>query len=302
MDHEYRPVNHRIRPRRSVLYVPGSNPRALEKARSLPADALILDLEDAVAPNAKARAREQVADAVRAGGYRPREVVIRVNAYDTEWWHADLTAAVTSGADAMLVPKVETADQVSKFGDLMAINGAPTDMRLWVMAETPLSIQNIDAIAVADPRLTVIVMGTSDLAMALRLPCDPQRLGLRSALSACVLAARAHGLDILDGVHGDLADASGFLASCEHGKKLGFDGKTLIHPRQIDAANTVFGVSADDVADARQVIAAWEAATARGLGIAVLNGRMIENLHADEARRVLALAVASSDADNADDG
>lgn len=291
-------MNHRTRPRRSVLYVPGSNERALEKARTLPADALILDLEDAVAPNAKVRAREQVADAVGAGGYDAREVVIRVNAYGTEWWHEDLVAAVGSGADAMLVPKVESADQVSKFGDLMAINGAPDDMRLWVMAETPLCIQNIDAIVVADPRLTVIVMGTSDLATALRLPRDPERLGLRNALSACVLAARAHGLDILDGVHGDLADAGGFLTSCEQGKKLGFDGKTLIHPRQIDAANTVFGVSADDVADATQVIAAWEAATAQGLGIAVLNGQMIENLHADDARRVLALAAAIGAADD----
>ena len=281
-----------IRPRRSALFMPGSNPRALEKARTLPADSLILDLEDAVAPDAKETARRLVVDAVAAGGFGWREVVVRVNGYGTEWWDADMKAAVTSGADAMLVPKVASADQVSKFGDLMAINGAPDDMQLWVMAETPEAIQNIDSIASADPRLGVIVMGTSDLGKALRLPPDPDRTGLQHALSACVLAARAHGLDILDGVFGDLTDADGFARSCDQGKKLGFDGKTLIHPGQIDTANEVFGVSNADVARATAVVRAWEAAAADGRGIAVLDGRMIENLHAAEARRVLALAAA----------
>ena len=288
-------MSKKIRPRRSVLYMPGANSRALDKARSLPADAIVLDLEDAVAPAAKPRAREQVRAAVSAGGYGHREVVIRVNAYGTEWWHEDLLMAISCGADAMLVPKVESADQVSKFGDLMTINAAPDDMALWIMAETPLSIRNIDAIAVADPRLAAIVMGTSDLATALRLPPDSQRLGLQHALSACILAARSYGIDILDGVHGNLADTDGLSSACAQGKMLGFDGKTLIHPSQIDTANTVFGVSADEIAAAKEVIASWNAATAAGLGIAVVDGQMIENLHADAARRGLALADAIAD-------
>jgi len=281
-----------VRPRRSALFMPGSNPRALEKARTLAADTLILDLEDAVAPDTKADARRLVTDAVAAGGFGRREIVIRVNAYGTQWWDADMKAVATSGADAMLVPKVDSADQVSKFGDLLTINGAPDDMQLWIMAETPQAIRNIDSIAAADPRIGVIVMGTSDLGKALRLPPDPERTGLQLALGACVLAARAHGLDILDGVFGDLADAGGFARSCEQGKKLGFDGKTLIHPGQIDTANEVFGVSDADAARAAEVVRAWEDAAAQGRGIAVLDGEMIENLHADAARRLLDLATA----------
>jgi len=285
-------MTERIRPRRSALFMPGANPRALEKARALPADTLILDLEDAVAPEAKDAARARVVDAVQAGGYGRREVVIRVNAYGTPWWDADMKATATSGADAMLVPKVNSADQVSKFGDLMTINGAPDGMQLWVMAETPDAILNIRAIATADPRLAVIVMGTSDLANALRLPADPDRTGLQLALGTCLLAARAHGIDILDGVFGDLTDAEAFARSCDQGKRLGFDGKTLIHPAQIDTANAIFGVSGDEAARAAEVLRAWEAAAAGGSGIAVLDGQMIENLHADAARRTLALAAA----------
>jgi len=281
-----------IRPRRSVLFMPGSNPRALEKARQLAADALIFDLEDAVAPDAKAAARERAVAAIAAGGFGRRELVLRVNAYGTPWWDADMKAACLSGANAMLVPKVDSADQVSKFGDLLTINGAPDKMELWIMAETPDAIQNIDAIAAADPRLSVIVMGTSDLGKALRLPTDPDRTGLRYAMGACLLAARAHGLDILDGVFGDLNDADGFARACEQGRKLGFDGKTLIHPGQIDAANEAFGVSATDAAHATEIVAAWETAVSTGQGIAVLDGRMIENLHAEAARRVLELAAA----------
>ncbi len=281
-----------IRPRRSALFMPGSNPRALDKARSLPADAVILDLEDAVAPEAKAEARGRVVAEVAAGGFGERETIVRVNAYGTEWWDADMKAVATSGADAMLVPKVDSADQVSKFGDLMTINGAPDDMQLWIMAETPDAILNINAIAVADPRLTVIVMGTSDLGKALRLPAAPDRPGLQFALGACVLAARARGLDILDGVFGDLTDADGFARACEQGKRLGFDGKTLIHPGQIATANDVFGVSDEDAVRAAEIVRAWENAAAQGSGIAVLDGQMIENLHADAARRVLDLAAA----------
>jgi citrate lyase subunit beta/citryl-CoA lyase len=283
-------MNNMIRPRRSALFMPGSNQRALAKARTLAADTIIMDLEDAVAPDAKDEARRLVVAALAEGGYGPRETVVRVNGYGTQWWDADMKAAVTSGADAMLVPKVDSADQVSKFGDLMTINGAPDDMELWIMAETPQSIQNIDAIVTADPRLRVIVMGTSDLGKALRLPPDPDRTGLQLAFGACILAARAHGLDILDGVFGDLTDAEGFARACAQGKKLGFDGKTLIHPGQIDAANEVFGVSGAEAERAAMIVRAWEAAEQQGRGIAVLDGQMIENLHADEARRVLALA------------
>lgn len=272
--------------------MPGSNRRALDKGRELPADVIIMDLEDSVAPDAKEAARNNVVAAVSAGGYGAREVVIRINGYGTPWWKDDLVAVATSGADAMLTPKISGADLLSKLGDLLAINGAPDDMRLWSMAETPEAILKINSIAAADPRLEVLVMGTSDLAKELRIPSDPDRIGLLPALTACILAARAHGLDILDGVFGDLTDGDGFSGSCEQGRKLGFDGKTLIHPGQIDTANRVFGVSDDDAAYAAEVIEAWETAAAQGSGIAVLNGRMIENLHAEAARRVLALNAA----------
>jgi len=285
----------RTRPRRTALYMPGSNHRALEKARELDVDVVIMDLEDAVAPDAKVAARDNIIEAVAAGGYGHREIVIRINGYGSPWWKDDLVAVATSGADAMLAPKIEGADLLSKLGDLLAINGAPDSMRLWTMAETPTAIQKINSIANADPRLEVIVMGTSDLAKALRIPPDPDRIGLLPSLTASILAARARGLDILDGVFGDLNDEEGFTSSCEQGRKLGFDGKTLIHPGQIEAANRVFGVSEKDVAEAAQIIEAWEAAAAQGSGIAVVNGRMIENLHAEDARRVLALSAAISE-------
>ncbi len=284
-----------IKPRRSALYMPGSNQRALDKARELPVDIVIMDLEDSVAPDAKETARANVVAAVAAGGYGHREIVIRINGYGTPWWKDDRVAVATSGAQAMLAPKISGADLLSKLGDLLAINGAPNDMRLWAMAETPTAILNIDSIASADPRLQTIVMGTSDLARELRIPVDPDRTGLLPALTASILAARAHGLDILDGVFGDLIDDDGFAGSCEQGRKLGFDGKTLIHPRQIEAANRIFGVSEVDVAYATEIIAAWEAAAAQGSGIAVVNDRMVENLHAEDARRVLALNAAIID-------
>ena len=275
--------------RRSALFMPGSNRRALDKARELAVDVVIMDLEDAVAPDAKEQARANIIEAVAAGGYGHREIVIRINGYGSPWWKEDLVAVATSGADAMLAPKINGADLLSKLGDLLAINGAPDSMRLWAMAETPTAILKINSIANADPRLEVIVMGTSDLAKALRIPPDPDRIGLLPALTAGILAARAHGLDILDGVFADLADHDGFTRSCEQGRKLGFDGKTLIHPGQIEAANRLFGVSEDDLAAAVEIIAAWEAAAAQGSGIAVVNGRMIENLHAEDARRVVEL-------------
>lgn len=286
------PASDAIRPRRSVLYMPGSNGRALEKARGLPADGLIMDLEDSVAPDAKVTARANVIAALKAGGYGERELVIRINALHTPWGKDDLIAAAMAGADAVLVPKIDDAAELNKVVDLLEINGAPKNLRVWAMAETPMAMININAIARADARLGVLVMGTNDLAKALRIPADGHDGGMLAALSACVLAARAYGIDILDGVHTDLADAEGFRQSCEKAKRLGFDGKTVIHPRQIETANQVFGVSEAQLAHAAEVIAAWDAAADQGKGIAVVNGQMVEKLHADEARRILALNAA----------
>ena len=283
-----------IKPRRSVLYMPGSNKRALEKARTLPADALIMDLEDSVAPDAKTTARENVIAAIQANDYGDRELVIRINALHTPWGKEDLIAAATASADAVLVPKIDDAAELNKVVDLLQINGAPKHLKVWAMAETPLAMININSIARADARLSVLVMGTSDLAKALRIPADRDRSGLRAALSACVLAARAYGIDILDGVHTDLADSDGFQKACEQARILGFDGKTLIHPSQIEVANTIFGVAEEQLAHASEIIAAWDAAAAQGLGIAVLNGQMIEKLHADQARRLRALNAATN--------
>lgn len=281
-----------IRPRRSVLYMPGSNARALDKARGLPADGLILDLEDAVAPEQKRLAREQVLDALGTGGYGSRELVVRVNGPDTPWGTDDLRALAGANADALLLPKVDNADTVAFCREQLAHAGAPDDLPLWIMAETPAGILNIRDIVASDPGLAVIVMGTSDLAKALRLPPDPERQGLKAALGRCLLAARAEGLDILDGVFGDLNAPESFLESCRQGRSLGFDGKTLIHPRQIEAANEVFGVSGPEVDQAQRIIAAWEKAAAGGLGIAVVDGQMIEQLHVDAARRLVALHAA----------
>ncbi|MDJ0927101.1 MAG: CoA ester lyase [Gammaproteobacteria bacterium] len=281
-----------IRPRRSVLYMPGANTRALEKARELPVDGVIMDLEDAVAPDAKCAARRNVVDALAAGGYGRRELVVRVNGHDTPWFEDDLAATAGSPAHAVLLPKISAPDQVARAAATLRAHGAPDSLDLWIMAETAAGILAMDDIAVADPAIRVVVMGTADLAKELRLEADAARTGLLPALSHCVLAARAHGLDILDGVFVDLADPAAFRKSCEQGKALGFDGKTLVHPAQIDAANAVFGVSAEAVERAREIVAAWEAAAAEGRGIVVLNGRMLEQLHADAARRTLALAAA----------
>jgi citrate lyase subunit beta/citryl-CoA lyase len=272
--------------------MPGSNTRALDKARTLPVDGVIMDLEDAVAPEAKTAARDQVLAAITAGGYNHRELVIRVNGAGTAWGKDDLAAAATSGADAVLLPKVEGPQQLDEAVAQLIGYGAPDTLNIWVMAETAAGILAIDEIAAATSRLAVIVMGTADLSKQLRIKSTPGRLGLLAALSRCVLAARAQGLDILDGVHTDLSDAGSFKNTCEQGKALGFDGKTLIHPRQIEMANRVFGVTEAEVAQAAEVIDAWNAATADGRGIAVLNGQMIEKLHAHDARRVLALHTA----------
>lgn len=282
----------KIRPRRSVLYMPGANARALEKARGLAADGLILDMEDAVSPEAKDLARRQIIEAVKQGGYGPREVVVRVNGLNTPWGVDDVAAVSNIGADAILFPKVESPEQVHAAVTALDEAGAPADLPLWMMAETPRGILNIDAIAGCHPRLAVIVMGTSDLAKEMRVRHTPERSGFIAALSLCVMAARAHGLDILDGVYLDLGDETGFHAACEQGRDLGFDGKTLIHPKQLQAANEVFAPAAKDVENARIIIEAWEQARAEGKGVAVVNGRLVENLHVEEARRNLAVAEA----------
>lgn len=279
-----------IRPRRSALYLPGSNQRALEKSKTLSIDAVILDLEDAVAPDQKIAARDQVAAAVKAGGFGNREVVIRINALSTAWGRDDLVAAAAAQPAAICVPKMESAEQVSEVAAALDACSASENIGIWAMLETPLGILNAAQIAAAHSRMKVLVMGTSDLAKDLRVPHTPDRLGFIASLGLCVLAARAYGLDILDGVHLDLSGGDEFHATCEQGRQLGFDGKTLIHPNQIAAANEIFGPSTEAVEHAKKIIAAWEEAEREGKGVAVLDGKLVENLHAAEARRVLAIA------------
>jgi len=277
------------RPRRSVLYMPGSNARALEKGRTLPADGLILDLEDAVAADAKALARRQVVEAMTAGGYGSREVVVRINGLDTPWGKDDLAAVVGTGADAVLVPKVESAAMVHAVESALADAGA-ADMAIWCMMETPLGMLHAEAVAAAGPRVACLVMGTSDLAKDLHAQHTPDRLPFLTGLGLCLLAARAHGLAILDGVHLDLADDAGFAAACRQGLELGFDGKTLIHPKTIEVANQVFAPSAAEVEWSRKIIAAHAEATAEGKGVVLVEGKLIENLHVENAHRLVALA------------
>ena len=273
-----------VRPRRSVLFMPGSNARALDKARTLPADALVLDLEDAVAPDMKAQARAQVVAAVRAGGYGRREIVVRVNALGTPWGRDDLAAAAEAGADAVLLPKVESAETVTAVTAVLGAGPA-----VWCMLETPRGILNASSIATASPRVAALVMGTSDLTKDLHARATRERVPLLTSLQLCVLAARAAGITALDGVHLDLDDDAGFAAACRQAADFGFDGKTLIHPKQVATANEVFAPAAGDVDWARRVITAHADAVAGGRGVVVLDGRLIENLHVDDSRRVLAL-------------
>jgi citrate lyase subunit beta/citryl-CoA lyase len=276
-----------IRPRRSVLYMPGANARALEKARGLPADAVILDLEDAVAPDAKADARARVTEAVKARGFGPREVVIRINAMETPWGRDDLEAAVAAGPDAILIPKVSRPDDiVSAAGALAA---GPAETRIWAMMETPAAILNAQEIAAAGHRLSCLVMGTNDLLKETRARPDAGRLALVPWLAACVLAARANGLDVLDGVYNDFNDEAGFRAECEQGRTLGMDGKTLIHPAQIKPCNAVFSPSEAEVERSRAIIAAFERPENAGQGVITVDGRMVERLHLDMARRTVAI-------------
>ena len=280
------------RPRRSMLYMPGSNARALEKGRSLAADALILDLEDAVAPNAKELARTQVTDAVKAGGYGAREIVVRINGLDSTWGHDDLTAVAACGADAILLPKVESAAMVHDLEMQMVGVGAPDGMGIMCMMETPLAMLHAEEVAGASARVSALIMGTSDLVKELQASHTDARLPVLTSLGLCLLAARAFGLAILDGVHLDLADDEGFAEACVQGLELGFDGKTLIHPKTIAKANEVFSPSPGEVAFSHRIIAAHAEAAAQGRGVVLVDGRLIENLHVENAQRLVALAQA----------
>jgi citrate lyase subunit beta / citryl-CoA lyase len=275
-----------MRPRRSVLYMPGANERALEKAKSLPADALILDLEDAVAPDAKVAARERVCAAV--GSYGEREVTIRVNGAGTPWHADDLRATGEAGPSAVVVPKVGSAGEVHAIEEALA--HAPDHTAIWAMIETPVAVLDCAAIAAASERLTVLVLGTNDLAREMVAAQVPGRGPLLGPLSMCVLAARATGRVILDGVFNDVRDAEGFAAECRQGRDFGFDGKTLIHPAQVGPCNEIFAPSEDEVTHAHRVIAAFEQARREGRGVATVDGRMIENLHVANAERTLAMA------------
>jgi len=283
-----------IRPRRSLLYMPGSNPRALDKARTLPADGLILDMEDSVAPDSKQLAREQIVAALAEGGYGHRELMVRINALSTDWGLDDISAICNAATlpDAVLIPKLSTATEVREAIVAFEAAGCPDSVDMWIMAETPLCILNIGEVAAAHPRLKGMVLGTSDLSKDTRVRHTPDRLGFIAALNLCVYAARAHGLDIIDGVQLDLEDEALLASSCAQGRDLGFDGKSLIHPKQIEAANTAFAPTAEEISRAGDIIAAFEEAQSQGKGVVVVNGRLVENLHVEEAKRQLALAEA----------
>jgi citrate lyase subunit beta/citryl-CoA lyase len=285
-----------IRPRRSVLYMPGSNARAIEKAKSLAVDGIIIDLEDAVAPDAKEAARTQVAQAVQAGGFGHREVMIRLNAIDTPWFAPDFDAAIAARPDAILVPKISTSTQIEMIGTRLLDTHADHHVRLWAMIETPTALFNIRALAAeaedSESRLAGFVIGTNDLAKETRARLVPGRAPMLPWLASCVLAAHAYGIDVLDGVYNDIADAEGFAAECVQGRDMGFDGKTLIHPSQVEPCNAIFSPSAEETAQAREIIAAFDLPANRGKGVVQIGGRMVERMHADIARRTVAIAEA----------
>jgi citrate lyase beta subunit len=285
-------MSNAVRPRRSVLYMPGANTRALEKARTLPADVLIFDLEDAVAPDAKETARANVVAAAASKAYGKREIVIRCNGLGTGWGKDDVAAIAHSGADAILVPKVESPADVAAIVALLEKAGAHGTMAVWAMIETPRAFLGAAAIAGAHKRLTLFVMGTNDLVKDMRARHTPLRLPMLTALGLGMLAARAHGLTILDGVYNDIQDTDGFRAVCQQGLEMGFDGKTLIHPTQVEPCNEIFAPSAAELTQAEKIVAAFKEAQAAGKGVVTVDGRMIENLHVEQAERALALASA----------
>jgi citrate lyase subunit beta / citryl-CoA lyase len=281
-----------LRPRRSVLYMPGANERALTKAEGLPADALILDLEDAVAPDAKAEARDRVCEAAASDRYGRREVTIRINGAGTPWHDDDLRAVAAAGPAAVVVPKVDSAEAVHAIDKALEAGGAPDHTAVWAMIETPIAMLHAEEVSRASERLTVLVMGTNDLAKELQAEHVPGRQPLLTGLGLSLLAARATGKVILDGVFNDIKDAEGFEAECVQGRQMGFDGKTLIHPSQLEPCNRVFAPTDDEVERSRRIIEAFEQAEAEGRGVVTVDGRMIENLHVDQARRTLAVSAA----------
>lgn len=281
-----------MQPRRSLLFMPGHNVRAIQKAQTLPTDVVIIDLEDAVAPETKPEARTTAQAEITSGDFGAREVAVRINSPDTDWHTDDLAAFSATSIAAIVVPKVETHSQVRDIGVAMDRLGYPASVGLWLMAETPAGILNARGYCRAHPRVQALLVGTSDLAKCLRTPATESRIGLLHALSQAVLVAREAGIDVIDGVSLKLDDPEGFEAECIQGHELGFDGKTLIHPSQIATANQVFAPSDASVAHASAIVAAWTAARARGEGVCVLDGRLVENLHVDEANRTLAMAKA----------
>ena len=280
-----------VRPRRSALYMPGANARALEKGRSLPADALIMDLEDGVLPDAKVEARDRVVSSLAEGGYGSREIVVRVNCIGTPWFEDDLAAVAGSSADAAMLPKVEDPATVARAAAALEAAGAPAGMGIWCMLETPRGILDARLIAGAHPRMAALTLGTADLSKALQADLHaPDRLPLLTSIGLCVLAAREAGLAVLDAPHFDLSDDDGFERSCQQGKSFGFDGKSLLHPKTIAVANAVFGPSEADIEWARRISIAWREAAADGKGVTLVDGKLIEALHVEEAERTLALA------------
>jgi citrate lyase subunit beta / citryl-CoA lyase len=281
-----------IRPRRSLLFMPGSNARALEKARTLPADGIILDLEDSVAPDAKALARDQIAQAVAARGFGKREVLIRINALDTNWWVDDIAMAGKAKPDGILVPKISTVDDLNAVGD--RLKDAPASIRVWAMIETARAVLDADKLAAAskDPRtrLAGFVFGPNDIARETRIRMKPGRAAMIPMITHCILATRAHGLEILDGPYGDIGNIDGFAEECAQGRDLGFDGKTLIHPSHIEACNAIFTPPEPEVAEARRIIAAFEKPENASRGAIQLDGRMVERLHGEMAKRTIAIA------------
>ena len=283
-----------IRPRRSLLFMPGSNARALEKARNLPVDGVILDLEDAVAPDAKAMARAQIAQAVAARGFGKREVLIRINALDTPWWIDDLTMAGKAGPDGILVPKISSVEELSAIADRLSDINADASIRVWAMIETSRAVLHAEELAASsrdsEMRLAGFVFGPNDIARETRIRMKPGRAAMIPMITHCVLAAHAHGLEMLDGPYSDISNLDGFAAECAQGRDLGFDGKTLIHPSHIDACNAIFTPPAEEVAEARKIIAAFALPENASRGAIQLDGRMVERLHAEMAKRTIAIA------------
>jgi citrate lyase subunit beta / citryl-CoA lyase len=285
-----------VRPRRSFLFMPGSNARALEKAKSLPADGFIFDLEDAVAPDAKAAARQQIADAVRSRGYGNREILVRINGLDTSWWLEDVGMVAQAHPDGLVLPKVQRPDQLKAIADRLGDISADHAMRVWAMIETPLGVLHAEEIAAQasdfEMRLAGFIIGPNDIARETRMRMVKGRTPMLPALSHCIFAARAHGIDILDGVYNDFSDAEGFARECAQAREMGFDGKTLIHPSQVEACNAVFTPAADEIVRAKEILAAFERPENAGRGAIQLNGQMVERLHMDLARRTVAIAEA----------